>query len=79
MFERIKDELRWAKDSAFFEGFEFNRWEFFCYIVRQLFNEEVCRIKGHQWHDDEGYAGPDSGCMDHTCERCGLNHHVTLY
>lgn len=30
----------------------------------------VCFIYGHDLHDD-GFAGPDSGCIDINCHRCG--------
>jgi hypothetical protein len=32
-------------------------------------------------HDfvDRSYGGPDSGCVDLACKRCGYNHYVTLY
>lgn len=30
----------------------------------------LCKIKDHDW-EDEGYASPDSGCIDMVCQRCG--------
>lgn len=38
----------------------------------------TCKIHGHTL-TDEGYAGPDSGCIDLRCSRCGWSHHHTLY
>lgn len=38
----------------------------------------VCRMRGHVWVDNS-YGGPESGCVDVYCARCGHNHHVTLY
>ncbi len=38
----------------------------------------VCRMRGHMWVD-AGYGGPESGCVDMHCTRCGYSHHVTLY
>lgn len=28
-----------------------------------------CSLFGHAW-EDQGYAGPDSGCIDLVCTRC---------
>jgi hypothetical protein len=28
---------------------------------------------------DEGYGGPNSGCIDLHCPHCGFSHHVNLY
>ena len=44
-------------------------WLFICYWV--MFNT-VCRIKGHDLVD-EGYATPDSGCINMSCKRCGYS------
>ncbi len=38
----------------------------------------ICNVKGHKWID-ESYGGPDGGCIDLYCERCGRNHYVRLY
>ena len=32
----------------------------------------------HYWKD-ESYGGPDSGCIDMTCTKCGASFHETLY
>lgn len=38
----------------------------------------VCKVRGHAWVDNS-YGGPESGCVDVYCARCGRSHHVTLY
>jgi hypothetical protein len=38
----------------------------------------ICKWKGHDIVD-RGYGGPDSGCMDHECRRCGQYWSVPLY
>jgi hypothetical protein len=37
-----------------------------------------CKALGHNIVDNS-YGGPDSGCVDVYCTRCGFSHHVTLY
>lgn len=37
-----------------------------------------CATEGHRIVDNS-YGGPDSGCIDLECRRCGWSHHVTLY
>lgn len=39
----------------------------------------TCAVFGHRWVDS-GYGGPDSGCIDINCARCGFEHgRTTLY
>ena len=38
----------------------------------------VCRMRGHAWVDNS-YGGPESGCVDMHCARCGHGHFVQLY
>lgn len=38
----------------------------------------VCRVRGHVWVDNS-YGGPESGCIDMHCARCGHSYYVTLY
>lgn len=33
----------------------------------------VCAVRGHRVVD-VGHAGPESGCIDLVCERCGYSH-----
>ena len=43
----------------------------FAWIVAwQLALEAVCRLRGHRF-TDQGFAGPDEGCIDLVCDRCG--------
>lgn len=46
--------------------------------IQMIFNLTICHFKGHALMDDS-YGGPDSGCIDLTCTRCGYNFHQTLY
>lgn len=46
--------------------------------VRMLAGAAVCKVRGHAWVDN-GYGGPESGCIDMHCTRCGHGYHVTLY
>ena len=51
------------------------------FIIQDMYNlmiSKVCDIKGHKLVD-ESYGGPESGCMDHSCNRCGQSWSVTLY
>lgn len=41
-------------------------------------NEMLCKTKGHHLVGC-GYGGPDSGCDDHYCSRCGRYWSVPLY
>ncbi len=38
----------------------------------------ICKWKGHDLVD-RSYGGPESGCMDHECSRCGQYWSVPLY
>lgn len=37
-----------------------------------------CAAEGHRIVDSS-YGGPESGCVDLCCTRCGYRYHVTLY
>lgn len=52
--------------------------EFASILSRVFWNNFKCSLVGHDIID-ESVAGPDSGCMDHYCKRCGRYWHVTLY
>ena len=39
----------------------------------------ICKRVGHNMEDTGSYGGPDSGCIDLTCRRCGYNFHHILY
>ena len=38
----------------------------------------LCAVYGHDWVD-RGYGGPDSGCDDKECRRCGKYWSIPLY
>ena len=40
--------------------------------MRHLWARLVCKFRGHEW-EDEGWATPDSGCIDMVCQRCGYS------
>ena len=47
--------------------------------ARFVGNAAVCAVVGHKWQDN-GHAGPESGCIDIGCARCGFDQGaVTLY
>jgi hypothetical protein len=37
-----------------------------------------CLLTDHKLQDNS-YGGPDSGCIDLNCRRCGRNYHTALY
>lgn len=47
-------------------------------ILKMTVTLAVCHYKGHDW-EDHSYGGPDGGCIDLECTRCGYNFHSTLY
>lgn len=49
------------------------------FILKSHVIHYYCNVVGHDIVD-EGYAGPDSGCIDLVCKRCGWGPgKVTLY
>lgn len=47
--------------------------------VELLFAITQCLVVGHDLVD-EGHAGPDSGCIDLSCKRCGMTYpRIVLY
>lgn len=48
------------------------------FTLKVLTLYQVCLLKGHDLID-EGYAGPDSGCIDMVCKRCGWSSRTWLY
>lgn len=52
--------------------------EFISILSRVLWNNFMCSMFGHVIVDDST-AGPDTGNMDHHCDRCGKCWEVTLY
>lgn len=69
-------------DRYFDGGKKWNPWV--CYpvalwtIVKQLKTLTKCKIYGHDMVDNS-YAGPDTGCVDLACTRCGWDHTQILY
>lgn len=39
----------------------------------QLWLMFVCRVRGHDFADD-GFGGPECGCIDIRCQRCGFGY-----
>lgn len=46
--------------------------------VRHGWKLLVCRMRGHKIVD-HSYGGPDTGCVDVECTRCGQNWYTRLY
>lgn len=38
----------------------------------------VCKVRGHKMVD-YSYGGPEGGCVDVECSRCGQNWYTRLY
>ncbi|MCY1300615.1 hypothetical protein D9M69_534600 [compost metagenome] len=47
-------------------------------LLHRLAMSNQCAMRGHAI-EDHSYGGPESGCVDLQCERCGWSHYVTLY
>lgn len=47
-------------------------------MVKEFIKGLLCVILDHKY-EDNSYGNPETGCIDLTCIRCGLNHHTTLY
>lgn len=47
-------------------------------MVYQVFLRMDCKFTGHSIVDDS-YGGPESGCIDLSCEHCGENWFTRLY
>jgi hypothetical protein len=45
------------------------KWDF---SIIHLVSRIICKIKGHKWID-EGSAGPESGYIEMSCDRCGYS------
>lgn len=43
---------------------------YICFRIATFARALHCRISGHDLVD-EGFAGPDSGCIEMVCKRCG--------
>ena len=41
-------------------------------LVGWLYGVTMCHFFDHRW-EDQGHAGPDSGCVDMVCTRCGVS------
>lgn len=48
------------------------------FFTRHQIDILICKIRGHKIIDCS-IAGPNSGNMDHECERCGKYWHIPLY
>lgn len=74
-----KEAYPMAKQHRSFDGARFPSVMAAYDSVRFLAKATACSIVGHKW-EDQGYAGPDGGCIDITCTRCGFEAgRVTLY
>ncbi len=55
---------------------------YFLYLFGAIFSTTIapliCKYRGHDIVD-QGHGGPESGCMDHECLRCGEYWSVPLY
>jgi hypothetical protein len=47
------------------------------YIQEKLYEIKISNCK-HEFVD-EGYATPESGCIDMVCKKCGMSHRTILY
>ena len=65
---QLEGGRRWTFDFLYYIG-----WP-----IRDLIAQLVCRVKGHDWQDNS-YGGPETGCIDMDCRRCGYGFHHTLY
>jgi len=66
-------------DDAAFETFQGNHSPHVAASLnaaRFIANTTVCAVVGHKLAD-HGYAGPESGCIDISCDRCGFGYSRT--
>ena len=47
-------------------------------FAKQAIGGMICRFLDHDF-EDHGYAGPESGCIDVECKRCGYGFREWLY
>jgi hypothetical protein len=78
MFHDIKGEWREYSAICHFEKCRRKPIWFLYNHLKQILNCLICRWRGHKLVDCSS-AGPDSGDMDHYCERCGQFWSVPLY
>lgn len=53
--------------------------DYLYYTTKAKYDITMCRYFGHKWID-EGSAGPESGYIEMSCNRCGFSHdRVYLY
>ena len=80
----IPEAYRYAKESLAMDvswrrsnGERFARASALLGSARFVGCAVVCAVVGHKWQDN-GYAGPDSGCIDIGCARCGWDRGRTV-
>ena len=66
-------DVSWRKN----EGDKFPRAAALLNSARFVGSVAVCAVIGHKWQDT-GYAGPESGCIDIGCARCGWDRGRTV-
>lgn len=72
LFNEFNFKLVWEEDE-YFGGNRYTRpFRIAGYFIKGMYRRLVCAVVGHDMHDD-GYAGPDSGCVDVNCHRCGYS------
>lgn len=85
--EAVREHLMFLGMSAAYEsrtrlGYRVRyAWYLACLpfdLLGQLAASNHCAMRGHDI-EDHSYGGPESGCVDLQCTRCGWGHHVTLY
>jgi hypothetical protein len=82
MFEKLKAAIRWKWDH-FVGDVYFTRAcrdvsfvKAIALVSRWYLNRVICRAFDHDLAD-EGYATPEHGCIQMTCQRCGYAYPTT--
>ena len=74
MFNKIKEEYKLTK---YLEQRDISKLKFaidyMYYTTKAKYDITMCIFFGHKWID-EGSAGPDSGYIEMSCNRCGFSH-----
>jgi hypothetical protein len=69
----------WKQDCTYTPiEYQVSFLEFLFYAVIHHLKFWYCSKVGHKLID-EGYANPESGCIDMVCQRCGWSTKVILY
>lgn len=66
----MKDLWDYHCMNRYYENKKPNVVVFAVEVLQSLRACVVCRVRGHDLID-EGYASPESGCIEITCKRCG--------